>query len=292
MRLGYQFQTFNDDPAELGANLARMARAVEEAGFDSIWTMDHLLQLDMLGPVDSPMVEAYTTLAFMAAHTNRVTLGTLVTGPMYRHPGMLIKQITSLDVLSGGRAVLGIGASWYEREHLGFGIPFPDQNERFERLEEILQIAHRMWSGDRSPFVGHHYKLDEPVNMPAALSKPRPKILIGGGGEQKTLRFVAKYGDACNIYVDSLANVKHKLEVLRERCDEIGRPFDEIERTAIVPNIELGEQGEHVSSYVEQLGALAEIGIQAVYGCVVGRDALAAIDMAGRELIPRVNSMA
>src|SRR5215216_363750 len=248
MRLGYQFQTFNTPPRELGATLAETARAIEAAGFDAIWTMDHLLQLDMLGPVDSPMIEAYTTLGFLAAHTSRVTLGTLVTGPMYRHPGMLIKQITTLDVLSGGRAMLGIGASWYEREHRGYGIPFPSQEERFERLEEVLQIAHRMWRGDRSPYHGKHYRLEEPVNSPPALSRPRPRILIGGGGEQKTLRFVARYADACNLYVDSLSHVEHKLNVLRERCAEIGRPYEEIERTAIIPIIDLGERGEHVGA--------------------------------------------
>lgn len=291
MRLGFQFQTFNHPPEQLGAVLAATARAVEDAGFDSIWTMDHLLQLEALGPVDSQMIEAHVTLAFLAAHTSRVTLGALVTGPMYRHPGVLIKQITSLDVLSGGRAVLGIGASWYEREHRGFGIPFPSQAERFERLEEILQIAHQMWSGDRAPYHGRHYRLEEPVNVPPSISQPRPRILIGGGGEQKTLRLVARYADACNLFVDSVADVERKLEILRERCAEIGRPFDEIERTAIIPIIDLGERGEHVSAFVDQLGALSEIGVQAIYGAVVGSDQLRSIDLAGRELIPQIRGL-
>lgn len=291
MRLGYQFLTFNQRPEELGPSLADVARAVEDAGFDAIWTMDHLLQLEELGPVDSPMLEAYTTLAFLSAHTERVTLGALVTGPMYRHPGVLIKQITTLDVLSRGRAMLGIGASWYEREHRGFGVPFPSQSERFERLEETLKIAHQMWSGDRRPFEGVHYQLAEPINAPANLSRPRPRILIGGSGEQKTLRLVARYADACNFFVDSVEQVRHKLDVLQERCAEIGRPYDEIERTVIIPLIDLGERGEFVDSVVEQIGALAEVGIQAVYGSLVGSDPLRAVDLAGRELIPRIGGL-
>jgi F420-dependent oxidoreductase-like protein len=288
VKLGYQFQTFNQPPARLGDALSEIARAVEDAGFDSIWTMDHVFQLDMLGPVDAPMMEAYTTLAFLAARTSRVSLGALVSGPMYRNPAMLIKQITSIDVLSGGRAVLGIGASWFEQEHLGYGIPFPDQAERFERLEETLQIAHKMWSGDRTPFIGKHYRLEEPINSPPSLSRPHPRILVGGGGEQKTLRLVARYADACNLYFDGIANVKHKLDVLRERCNEIGRPFDEIQRTAIIPIIELGDRGEQVGRYVDLLGELSGIGIQSVYGAVVGPDPVAAVELAGRKLIPRI----
>src|SRR5215216_6484009 len=291
MRLGYQFQTFNTPPRELGATLAETARAIEAAGFDAIWTMDHLLQLDMLGPVDSPMIEAYTTLGFLAAHTSRVTLGTLVTGPMYRHPGVLIKQVTTLDVLSGGRAMLGIGASWYEREHRGFGIPFPPLAERFERLEEILQIAHWMWSGNREPYVGKHYRLDEPVNSPDPVSRPHPPILVGGGGEQRTLRLVARYADACNLDVDDVQQAAHKLEVLREHCAEIGRPFDDIQRTALIPIIDLGERGEHASAFVDRLGALAEIGIQAVFGSFADPDLRRAIDIAGREVVPQVRGL-
>jgi F420-dependent oxidoreductase-like protein len=291
MRLGFQFQSFDQSPERLGPWLAEIARAAEDAGFDSVWTMDHLFQLSMIGPFDDPMIEAYTTLGYLAAQTSRVRLGTLVSGPMYRHPGVLIKQVTTLDVLSGGRAMLGIGASWYEREHLAFGIPFPPQAERFERLEEILQIAHRMWSGNREPYVGKHYRLDEPVNSPAALSRPRPPILVGGGGEQRTLRLVARYADACNLDVDDVQLARHKLDVLRDHCAEIGRPFDDIQRTAIIPIIDLGERGERAGAFVDRLGALAEIGIQAVFGTFADPDLRRAIEIAGRDVLPPASAL-
>jgi F420-dependent oxidoreductase-like protein len=286
MRLGFQFQTFDQPPERLGPWLAETARAVEEAGFDAIWTMDHLYQLPMLGPIDAPMIEAYSTLSFLAAHTKRVTLGALVSAPMLRHPAILIKQITAIDVLSGGRAMLGIGASWFEQEHDGFGIPFPSQAERFERLEETLAIAHHMWHGTPGPFAGKHYRLENPVNSPNSIRKPHPPILVGGGGEQKTLRLVARYADACNLYMDGIPSIRHKLGVLRERCDEIGRPYDDILRTSIVPLIDLGPRGEKSSAFLELLGQLSDIGIQAVYGTLVGADLRAAIETAGRDVIP------
>ncbi len=291
MRLGFQFQTFEQPPERLGTWLAETARAAEEAGFDSIWTMDHLYQLPVLGPIDSPMLEAYSTLSFLAAHTKRVTLGALVTGPMMRHPGILIKQITTLDVLSGGRAMLGIGASWFEDEHTGFGVPFPSQAERFERLEETLAIAHHMWEGKTGPFEGKHYQLGNPVNSPRSIRRPRPRILVGGGGEQRTLRLVARYADACNLFMDGVDTVRHKLEVLRERCEEIGRPYDEIERTSIVPLIDLGPHGEKCGEFLELLGELAGAGIQAVYGTLNGVDPRDAIEIAGRDVIPRAATL-
>lgn len=290
MRLGYQFMTFNHPPDRQGPVLADLAVAVEDAGFESIWTMDHLLQLDALGPADSPMLEAYTALGFLAGQTKRVTLGALVTGPMFRHPGVLIKQITTLDVLSGGRAMLGIGASWFEGEHLAYGVPFPSTAERFERLEETLQIAHRMWGGDRSPFDGKHYQLAEPINSPHSVSQPRPRILIGGSGEEKTLRFVARYADASNFFITSLGETRRKLEVLKERCAEIGRPYDEIEKTAIVPEMDIGPNGERVNELVDYLGRLAEVGIEAVFGAIVGPEQRQGIEIAGRDLIPQVRS--
>jgi F420-dependent oxidoreductase-like protein len=291
MRLGFQFQTFNQPPVRLGESLGSIARAAEDAGFDYVLTMDHFFQLPVIGPVDAPMIEAYTALAYLAAHTSRVRLGTLVSGPMSRYPGVLIKQVTSLDVLSGGRAMLGIGASWFEREHLAYGIPFPSQAERFERLEEILQIAHQMWRGDREPYVGEHYRLDEPVNSPAALSQPHPPILVGGGGEQRTLRLAARYADACNLDVDDIEQTRHKLDVLREHCAEIGRQFDDIERTALIPIIDLGERGEHASAFVDRLGTLAEIGIQAVFGTFADPDLRRAIEIAGRDVVPQANHL-
>ena len=291
MRLGFQFQTFNEPPDRLGAALGAIGRAAEDAGFDYVLTMDHFFQLPMLGPIDDPMIEAYTALGFLAAQTSRVKLGTLVSGPMSRHPGVLIKQITTLDVLSGGRAMLGIGASWFEREHLAFGMPFPSLAERFERLEETLQIAHRMWSGNREPFVGKHYRLEEPVNSPAAVSRPRPPILVGGGGERRTLRLVARYADACNLDVDDVQQTRHKLDVLHEHCAEIGRPFDEIERTALIPIIDLGPRGEHASAFVDRLGVLADIGIQAVFGTFADPDLRRAIEIAGRDVMPQASRL-
>lgn len=291
MRLGFQFQTFNQPPDRLGASLGSIARAAEDAGFEYVLTMDHFFQLPMIGPVDEPMTEAYTTLGFLAAHTSRVRLGTLVSGPMSRHPGVLIKQVTTLDVLSGGRALLGIGASWFEREHLAYGVPFPPQSERFERLEEILQIAHQMWRGNREPYAGQHYQLDEPVNSPTALSRPHPPILVGGGGERRTLRLVAQYADACNLDVDDIQETSHKLSVLREHCAEIGRPFDDIERTAIIPIIDLGERGEHVNAFVDRLGTLADIGIQAVFGTFADSDLRRAIEIAGRDVVPQASGL-
>lgn len=291
MRLGFQFQTFEQPPDRLGSELGATARAAEDAGFDSVWTMDHLLQLPVLGPIDAPMIEAYSTLNFLAAHTSRVKLGALVTGLMLRHPGVLIKQVTTLDVLSGGRAMLGIGAGWYEREHRGFGVAFPPLAERFERLEEILQLAHRMWSGNWDPFVGKHYQLSEPVNSPRPVSRPHPPILVGGGGEQKTLRLVARYADACNLDVDDVQEAAHKLAVLREHCAEIGRPFDDIQRTALIAVIDLGPRGELAGAFVERLGVLASIGIQAVIGTLAGDDPRRAIEIAGRDVIPQVSGL-
>jgi F420-dependent oxidoreductase-like protein len=291
MRLGFQFQSFNQPADRLGEALGSIARAAEDSGFDYVLTMDHFFQLPFIGSVDDPMTEAYMTLGFLAAHTSRVRLGTLVSGPMSRYPGVLIKQVTTLDVLSGGRAMLGIGASWFEREHLAYGVPFPPQAERFERLEEILQIAHQMWRGDREPYAGKHYQLHEPVNSPAALSQPHPPILVGGGGEQRTLRLVAKYADACNLEVDDLEQVRHKLAVLHEHCDEIGRPYDDILRTALIPIIDLGEHGEHASAFVDRLGQLADIGIQAVFGTFADPDLRRAIEIAGRDVIPQASRL-
>jgi F420-dependent oxidoreductase-like protein len=183
------------------------------------------------------MLEGYSALAFAAGITKRIKLGTMVTGVTYRHPGLLVKQVTSLDVLSGGRAYFGIGAGWFEREHLGLGVPFPALSERFTRLEETLQIAQQMWSGNTAPFVGKHYQLAEPINQPPALSRPHPPILIGGSGEKKTLRLVARYADACNLFGADLGELERKLEILRRHCDEVGRDYDAIEKTTLNPSV-------------------------------------------------------
>jgi F420-dependent oxidoreductase-like protein len=216
--------------------LADVARTAEDAGFASLWVMDHFFQLPMVGDAELNMHEGYTTLAYMAAVTERIQLGTLVTGVTYRHPGILTKQVTTLDVLSGGRAWLAIGAAWFEREHRGLGVTFPPLKERFERLEEAVQIAQQMWSEENGPYKGKHYTLEETICQPQPLRQPRPPIMIGGGGEKKTLRLVAKYADACNVSGNG-QEIAHKFDVLKRHCEDVGRNYEEIERTVmtIVP---------------------------------------------------------
>ena len=266
MRLGLQVNRF-DFPGgteAIGPSLAATARQAEEAGFASLWVMDHFYQIPIIGPAEDPMLEGYTALAFAAAVTERIKLGTMVTGVTYRHPGVLIKTVTTLDVLSGGRAYLGIGAAWFDREHAGLGVDFPPVKERFERLEETLQIAHRMWSGEVKPFVGKHYRLAEPLCSPAPLAKPHPPILIGGSGEQKTLSLVARYGDACNLFAHDLDQVRHKLEVLRGHCEAEGRAYAAIEKTTLgLPKVTRagGDGSITPAAAIERIGRLDVLGI-------------------------------
>jgi F420-dependent oxidoreductase-like protein len=205
----------------------------EQGGFATFTVMDHWFQMEQAGSAAEPMLEAYTTLGHVAALSERMTLGVLVTGVMYRHPGLLAKTVTTLDVLSGGRARLGIGASWYEREQRGLGVPVVPVAERFERLEETLQICLQMWSDNDGPYAGRHYQLAETLCVPAPISRPHPPILVGGGGEKKTLRLAARYGDACNLFGSSPADVAHKLEVLRSHCQAEGRDYDRIQKTVL-----------------------------------------------------------
>ncbi len=202
MRIGLQVPSFTwpDGSDGIGPKLAEIGRTADEAGFASLWVMDHFFQIGYVGPAEDPMLEGYSALSYLAGGTERAKLGTLVTGVIYRHPGILLKTATTLDVLSGGRAYLGIGAGWFEREALGLGAPFPSTKERFEQLEETLQIAHQMWSGEVAPYRGAHYQLEETLNSPQALSRPHPPIMVGGMGEKKTLRLVAQYADACNLF--------------------------------------------------------------------------------------------
>jgi len=220
-------------PADLASRLGKAAARGEAAGLSTIWVMDHFFQIPNFGPAETDMLEGYAVLSFLAAHTKRVRLGTLVTGVTYRHPGILVKTVTSLDVLSGGRAWLGLGAAWYEREHKALGVPFPPLGERFERLEETLQIALQMWSANHGPYHGRHYPLQETLCVPQPLSKPRPPIMIGGSGEKKTLRMVAQYADACNIFGDA-ATLRAKLAVLKAHCERLGRDYRSIDKTVIV----------------------------------------------------------
>jgi len=236
MKLGLQIPSFSfpGGAREIASRLSEIARAADEGGIASLWVMDHFFQIPVVGPAEREMLEGWSTLAFLAAHTQRVRLGTLVTGATYRHPGVLVKTATTLDVLSGGRAYLGIGAAWFEREHLGLGVPFPPIAERFERLEEALRIAHQMWSGEVREFRGRHFRLRETLCSPAPLSGPRPPILIGGVGERKTLRLVARYADAWNAFEGiGLRELSRKRDVLLRHCDEAGRNADEIECTTL-----------------------------------------------------------
>lgn len=266
MLLGLQVADFTwpDAPAGIGPTFTRIARDAEASGFTSLWVMDHFFQIEMLGPPEHEMLEAYSALSFAAAATSRVSLGTLVTGVTYRHPGVLLKAVTTLDVLSGGRAYLGIGAAWNEEEHRGLGIAYPALSERFERLEETLQIAERMFAGDESPFDGTHYRLERPLNYPAPISSPRPRILVGGSGERTGLGLVARYADTCNIFEMPLEAIAHKLEVLRRHCDAIGRNYDDIERSTL-GSLSLSRDGrdgtQTVDQAVERFAALAALGI-------------------------------
>jgi F420-dependent oxidoreductase-like protein len=247
------------DPARIAATLGETARVAEQAGFSQFSVMDHYLQMDQPGmtSADEPMLEAYTTLGYVAARTERMGLGVLVTGVMYRHPGLLAKIVSTLDVLSGGRARLGIGASWYEREQAALGVPVVPVAERFERLEETLQICHQMWSDDNGPFNGRHYRLAETLCVPRPLSQPHPPILVGGGGEKKTLLLVARYADACNMFGTGPEDLGRKLEVLRSHCDAEGRDYDRIDKTvlAVVPAL------MDVDGFVAAAAAYAALGV-------------------------------
>lgn len=288
MKLGLQIPMFTwpEGAAEMGQRLGEIAGTAEDSGFSSIWVMDHYFQIPMVGAVELDMLEAYTALGYLAGHTSRVRLGTMVTGVTYRPPGILAKQVTTLDVLSGGRACLGIGAAWFDREHHGLGVPFPSLRERFERLEEALQITLQMWSDNNGPYEGKHYQLAETISSPQPLSKPRPPILIGGGGERKTLKLVARYADACNFFGDP-ATVRHKLDVLRQHCQDEGRNYDEIEKTVLFV-LNVGQEGENAGQLVEQLGTFAEAGAQTVIGALIGVEHLRPIEVMGRDVIPQV----
>jgi F420-dependent oxidoreductase-like protein len=290
VKIGLQIPDFTapGGPARLGADLATVARTADDAGFDYLAVMDHFFQIGMIGPPDREMLEAYTTLGYLAGHTSRARLLTLVTGVIYRHPGILVKMVTTLDVLSGGRGGLGIGAAWNDEESRGLGVPFPPLAERFERLEETLQICLRMWRGDESPYHGRHYQLERPLNSPQPLTRPHPPILIGGGGERKTLRLVAEYAQACNLFPGP--DLAHKLDVLRGHCEAVGRDYDEIEKTCYFL-YDVGSKGEKAQEAVDQLGALAEMGFGAAIGAVAGVWGVTPLEIIGSKVIPVVASL-
>lgn len=286
MKLGLQIPRFHWDggPAGIRSRLQEIAQTAEATGFSSLWVMDHLFQIRSMGGVDEEMLEAYTTLGFLAACTSRIELGTLVTAVSYRSPGLLVKQVTTLDVLSGGRVWLGLGAGWYEREARGLGLSFPETRSRFELLEDTLRLADQMWRGDPSSFYGKRAMLAEPICSPLPLHRPR--VLIGGGGEQRTLRLVARYGDACNLFARlGAAKLTHKLNTLRGHCADLGRPYDDIEKTVLT---DMNPARKSPSQIADELAGYGELGFQTVIASVKAVETLKPLEVLGTEVIPRL----
>jgi F420-dependent oxidoreductase-like protein len=279
--------TWEGGPPALRSRLGEVARGADNAGVDRLSVMDHVWQIGSLGPPEHEMLEAYTALGFLAAVTERVKLLTVVTAVVYREPGLLAKAVTTLDVLSGGRSLLGIGAAWNEEEARGLGLFFPPRAERFERLEEALRICQQMWSEDDGPFEGKHYHLARTLNSPQALSRPHPPILIGGGGERKTLLLVARYADACNLF--DTPELPHKLDVLRQHCAAEGRDYDSIEKTVQV-RFDLGENGERVEQTIEHLHELSEFGFTVAHGTLARVGTLRPLDLMAERVIPAIET--
>jgi len=297
MKVGLQINRFTwpGGPEAIGPTLARIVRDADGIGFDSIWVMDHFFQIRSIGPADEPMLEGWTTLGFMAAHSSRARLGLMVGGVHYRQPGLWVKAATTLDVLSGGRAWLGIGAAWNEQESRGLGFPFPALGERFEMLEETLAIAHGMWSGEHGSeeaFEGRQFQAERLLNSPQSLSRPRVPILVGGGGEKKTLRLVARYADACNVFGTPEA-IAHKYAVLAEHCAAIGRDPDEIERSTL-QQVALGDGTAGTSSptqLIDRFGDLADAGAQHIIFGVRDVADPAILERLGREVLPALRDL-
>ncbi len=275
--------TYPGGPATLASDLGSAAELAEDVGFTKLSVMDHVWQISMVGPAENEMLEAYTTLGYLAAKTERIQLLTWVTAAIYRQPGLLAKAVTTLDVLSQGRAWLGIGAAWNEEESVGLGLPFPPTAERFERLEETLQICLQMWSDRDDPFVGKHYALGRTLNSPQSVQRPHPPILIGGTGERKTLRMVAQYAQACNLFPGP--ELEHKLDVLRSHCDELGRNYDDIEKT-VMTSLDPGPQGQNVDAVLTELQQLASLGITHVQTGMRDASSPAEFELFGDRIIP------
>jgi F420-dependent oxidoreductase-like protein len=290
VRIGLQIPSFTWPGGDggIGSKLAEIGRVADEASFASIWVMDHFFQIGVIGEPEEPMLEGYSALSYLAGVTRRAKLGTLVTGVVYRYPGILIKTATTLDVLSGGRAYLGIGAGWNERESLGLGVPFPSTRERFERLEEALQIAQQMWSGEVAPYEGRHYHLAETLNSPQVLTKPHPPIMIGGMGEKRTLRLVAQYADACNLFAFGGADmIRHKLDVLRRHCEEVGRDYEEIERTAL-GTVDLAPGGITEEGVIRLCQELGDAGVEHLIFNMPNVHEIRPLEAFGERIIPAV----
>ncbi len=263
MKVGLQINRFDypGGDSKIGQNVREVSVAAEDAGFDSIWVMDHFFQLVHISKYTDPMLESYTTLGYIAGVTKKVMLGTMVTGVIYREPAVLINAVTTLDVLSGGRAYLGIGAGWNDQEAKALGLLDPLHSKRFERLEDTLKLALQMWSNDAKPFNGKIYKLPEPHLSPQPVRKPHPPILIGGGGEEKTLRLVAQYGNACNLFAQDMDMLSHKLEVLKKHCQEVGRPYEEIEKTSLI-GINIAAAIKDTEQTINKAKELKSLGIE------------------------------
>jgi F420-dependent oxidoreductase-like protein len=289
MRLGLHIASFTwpCEANELGVHLGEIASTADEVGFDRISVMDHLFQISHMGSPENAMLEAYTTLGYLAAKTSSAKLLALCSAVVYREPALLAKAVTTLDVISDGRAMLGIGAAWNDEEAAGLGLLFPPTAERFERLEEALQICLQMWSDSEAPFDGKYYQLGRTLNAPQSLTRPHPPILIGGSGEKKTLRLVAKYADACNLF--NGPDLVHKLDVLREHCEREGRAYDDIEKT-VTYNFAPGADGSGCSKIIDDLGELGEIGFTVVHGQVEDASTIAPIERIGELVIPVVAS--
>jgi F420-dependent oxidoreductase-like protein len=289
MKLGLQIASFTwpGGAAAIGPTLGRIVETADQAGFDSIWVMDHFFQIRGNGPPEAPMLEGMTALGFMAAHSQRARLGLLVGGVHYRNPGLWIKATTTLDVLSGGRAWFGIGAAWNEQESSGLGFPFPPLRDRFEMLEETLQIADQMWEGGRGSegrHDGKQFTATRLLNSPQSISRPRVPIMIGGGGEQKTLRLVAQYADATNQFGDA-TRLRHKYAVLREHCERLGRPYEEIERSTLQG---VDFERESPAQVVDRFGTLGEAGAQHVIFNLRGVSDLVQLERVGAEVLPQL----
>jgi F420-dependent oxidoreductase-like protein len=298
MKVGLQIASFSwpGGDAAIGPTLGRVARQADDVGFDSIWVMDHFFQIRSVGRTDEPMLEGWTTLGFLAAQTKRARLGLMVGGVHYRNPGLWVKAATTLDVLSGGRAWLGIGAAWNEEESRSLGFPFPPLGERFEMLEETLQIAHGMWEGERGTegaFKGRLFQADRLLNSPQSLSRPRVPIMIGGGGEKKTLRLVAQYGDACNVF-GTPEGIARKYAILAEHCAAVGRDPIEIEHSTL-QNLAISADDRpgtmSPAHVVNRFGELSDAGAEHIIIGIRGLPDPVALDLIGSDVIPHLRKL-
>jgi F420-dependent oxidoreductase-like protein len=293
MKLGLHIVRFDwpGSPETIASTLTDIGRTADDAGFTHLSVMDHYFQIGMAGPPQDPMLEGYLAALHLAHATSRARVGVLATGSQYRYPGLLIKIVTTLDVLSGGRALCILGAGWNEEESRGLGVPMPKQSERFGRLEDTLRLAHQMFADDDSPFAGATLTAERPINRPQPLSRPRPPIMVGGGGEKRTLRLVAQYADACNVFLagpgtleEQAANVAHKFDVLRGHCADVGRPYDEIRRTALAV-LPMGA-GMTTAEVLRTCRAAADVGVQELIAMVDEPHDLRHLETLGRDVVP------